>query len=91
MIFIFTELSKFYPLYPPLVKVIRPRLQRSMMPRVIYWDPTRNMKTVLMDLKKFLAAQARLDLISERNDHDNYYIDIDQEHILMIDGRASGN
>ena len=88
---IFTELSKFYPLYPPLVKVIRPRLQRSMTTRVIYWDPTRNMKTVLMDLKKFLVAQARLDLISERNDQDNYYyIDIEQEHILMIDGRASG-
>ena len=49
------------------------------------------MKTVLMDLKKFLVAQARLDLISERNDQDNYYyIDIEQEHILMIDGRASG-
>ena len=63
-----------YPFYPPLVKVIRPRLQGSMMLRVTtmqilkltYWDPARDMKTVLMDIKTFLAAKARLDLSSVR-------------------------
>ena len=44
-----------YPFFPPLVKVIRPRLQGSMMLRVTtmeilkltYWDPARDMKSVL--------------------------------------------
>ena len=36
--------------------------------KLTYWDPARDMKTVLMDIKKFLAAQARLDLNSGRND-----------------------
>ena len=84
-----------YPFYPPLVKVIRPRLQRSMMTRVTtmpilkltYWDPARDMKTVLLDIKNFLAKQARLDLNSGRNDKEKYpdgaYIDI-EHHLLRL-------
>ena len=95
-VWIFTEFSMdLYPFYPPLVKVIRPRLQRSMMTRVTtmeilkltYWDPARDMKTVLMDIKRFLAAQARLDLNSGRNDKEKYpagaYIDI-EHHLLRL-------
>ena len=45
-----------YPFFPPLVKVIRPRLQGSMMLRVTtmeilklsYWNPARDMKSVLV-------------------------------------------
>ena len=57
-----------YPFYPPLVKVIRPRLQGSMMLRVTTmeilklntgWDPAKNMKIVLIDIKEFLASRAR--------------------------------
>ena len=56
-----------YPFYPPLVKVIRPRLQGSMMLRVTTmdilklngWDFAKNMKSVLIDIKDFLAKTAR--------------------------------
>jgi len=84
-----------YPFFPPLVKVIRPRLQGSMMLRVTtmeilkltYWDPARDMKSVLMDIKQFLAQRARLDLNSERNDRERYpdgaYIDI-EHHLLRL-------
>merc|ERR1719447_2148959 len=84
-----------YPFFPPLVKVIRPRLQGSMMLRVTtmeilkltYWDPARDMKSVLMDIKAFLSTWARLDLTSERNDRTRYpdgaYIDI-EHHLLRL-------
>jgi len=84
-----------YPFFPPLVKVIRPRLQGSMMLRVTtmeilkltYWDPARDMKSVLLDIKTFLSTWARLDLNSERNDRSRYpdgaYIDI-EHHLLRL-------
>lgn len=84
-----------YPFYPPLVKVIRPRLQGAMMLRVTtmeilkltYWDPARDMKSVLTDIKNFLNTWARLDLTSERNDMNRYpdgaYIDI-EHHLLRL-------
>lgn len=84
-----------YPFFPPLVKVIRPRLQGSMMLRVTtmeilkltYWDPARDMKSVLTDIKSFLNIWARLDLTSERNDMSRYpdgaYIDI-EHHLLRL-------
>ena len=50
------------------MKVIRPRLQGSMMLQVTTmpilklnngWDPAKNMKSVLSDIKDFLAKTAR--------------------------------
>ena len=82
-----------YPYFPPLVKVIRPSLQGSTMLRVTTmeilkltdWDPARDMKSVLLDIKTFLSTWARLDLNSERNDQMRYpdgaYIDT--EHHLL--------
>ncbi len=57
-----------YPFYPPLVKVIRPRLQASLMQRVTnmemlkltYWNPAKDMMNVLVDIKGFLEQWARL-------------------------------
>ena len=84
-----------YPFFPPLVKVIRPRLQGSMMLRVTtmeilklsHWNPARNMKSVLVDIKAFLQTWARLDFKSERNDRSRYpdgaYIDI-EHHLLRL-------
>merc|ERR1712008_231719 len=84
-----------YPFFPPLVKVIRPRLQGSMMLRVTtmeilklsHWNPAKNMKTVLIDIKEFLQTWARLDFKSERNDRSRYpdgaYIDI-EHHLLRL-------
>lgn len=65
-----------YPFYPPVVKVVRPRLQGSMMLRVAnmdmlklsHWNPARDMKSVLQEIKDYLSTWARLDLNSERND-----------------------
>jgi ubiquitin-protein ligase len=65
-----------YPFYPPVVKVVRPRLQGSMMLRVAsmdmlklsHWNPARDMKSVLQEIKDYLSTWARLDLDSERND-----------------------
>ena len=65
-----------YPFYPPVVKVVRPRLQGSMMLRIAsmdmlklsHWNPTRNMKSVLQEIKDYLGTWARIDLSSDRND-----------------------
>merc|ERR1712142_356304 len=61
-----------YPFFPPLVKVIRPRLQGSMMLlvttmeilKLTYWDPARDMKSVLKDIRDFLSTWARLETTS---------------------------
>ena len=75
--------------------MIRPRLQGSMMLRVTtmeilklsHWNPAKNMKTVLIDIKEFLQTWARLDFKSERNDRSRYpdgaYIDI-EHHLLRL-------
>lgn len=69
-----SPLQDLYPFYPPLVKVIRPRLQGSMMLRVTTmeilkltsstthqygWDPAKDMKSVLIVIKEFLSQKAR--------------------------------
>ena len=67
VVFILELPQDLYPFYPPLVKVIRPRLQGSMMLRVTTmeilklngWDAAKNMKSVLIDIKDFLAKTAR--------------------------------
>lgn len=64
-----------YPFYPPVVKVVRPRLQGSMMLRIAnmdmlklsHWNPTRDMKSVLQEIKDYLSTWARIDLNSDRN------------------------
>ncbi|ELU17166.1 hypothetical protein CAPTEDRAFT_195632 [Capitella teleta] len=84
-----------YPFYPPLVKVIRPLLQGSMMQRVTnmemlklsYWNPAKDMKGVLSDIKVFLQQWARLEVNSERNDRKRFpfgsYVDI-EHHLLRL-------
>ncbi|CAH1773453.1 unnamed protein product [Owenia fusiformis] len=84
-----------YPFYPPLVKVIRPRLQGSMMQRVTnmemlklsYWNPAKDMKGVLSDIKNFLQQWARLEVNSERNDPKRFptgsYVEI-EHHLLRL-------
>ena len=61
-------LQDLSPFSPPLVKVIRPRLEGSMMLRVTTmdilrltngWDPAKDMKSVLIVIKQFLAHRAR--------------------------------
>ncbi|XP_065835083.1 probable ubiquitin-conjugating enzyme protein 17 [Oscarella lobularis] len=84
-----------YPFYPPLVKVIRPRLQGAMMQRVTnmeilklsFWNPTKDMCSVLKEVKAFMEQWARLEVDSPRNDPVSYtegaYIDI-EHHLLRL-------
>jgi baculoviral IAP repeat-containing protein 6 len=55
--------------------------------KLSYWNPARNMESVLMDIKAFLQTWARLDLASDRNDVNRYpdgaYIDI-EHHLLRL-------
>ena len=84
-----------YPFYPPVVKVVRPRLQGSMMLRVAsmdvlklsHWNPARDMKSVLQEIKDYLSTWARLDLKNERNALHQFpqgaYIEI-ENHLLWL-------
>lgn len=40
--------------------------------KLSYWNPARDMKSVLVDIKSFLQTWARLDLQSERNDRNRF-------------------
>ena len=55
--------------------------------KLSHWNPAKNMKTVLIDIKEFLQTWARLDFKSERNDRNRYpdgaYIDI-EHHLLRL-------
>ncbi|XP_074643918.1 uncharacterized protein LOC141900782 [Tubulanus polymorphus] len=82
-----------YPFYPPLVKVVRPRLQPSLMQRVTsmellklsHWNPARDMASIVFDIKQLVQIWARLDVNSLRNDPIRYpngsFVDI--EHFLL--------
>ncbi|XP_064605655.1 LOW QUALITY PROTEIN: baculoviral IAP repeat-containing protein 6-like [Liolophura sinensis] len=84
-----------YPFFPPLVKVIRPRLQGALMQRVTnmemlklsYWSPTKDMRSVIHDVKHFLQQWARLEMNSERNDPKKYpqgsYVGM-EHHLLRL-------
>ena len=69
-----------YPFFPPSLKVIRPRLQGSLMfgvtnvdcIKLSFWNPAQDMKTVLVKIKDFIQTWARLDVQSERNDFKRY-------------------
>ena len=55
--------------------------------KLTFWNPARDMQTVLGNIKKFLATKAKLDLNSVRNDKEKYpegaYIDI-EHHLLRL-------
>ncbi|XP_022243129.1 uncharacterized protein LOC106460649 isoform X2 [Limulus polyphemus] len=67
-----------YPFYPPLVKVIKPRLQGNNHEKLVsislcklfqlsYWNPVRTMKSVLMNVKGYLENYVRIDVDDWRN------------------------
>lgn len=84
-----------YPFYPPLLRVVRPRLASSLNQRVTnldmlkltFWEPTRSMRDVLTDVHKVLQKVARIDVASPRNDPVKYrygaYHDI-EHHLLKL-------
>lgn len=81
-----------FPFYPPLVKLVRPRLQSGMMQRITniellqlsYWSPAKDMKTVIEGIKSFLQQWARIEVDYERNELTRCpYLDI-EHHLLTL-------
>lgn len=85
-----------FPFYPPLVKVLRPRLQGCMMQRITnieflqlsYWSPTKDMKSVIEGIQDFMQRWAQIDVEHDRNDLSRLpYLDI--EHYLLTLAQVS--
>lgn len=82
-----------YPYYPPLVKVVRPRLGKFMMQHVTnldilkltYWNPAKDMRSVLSSIRSLLSDSACLELDSPMNSRadfpDGAYVPL--EHALL--------
>jgi len=72
--------DKLYPSYPPFIKVIRPRLNNSLMHRITnmkmiqleYWTPTRNMKYVISKLFTVLDKHISINVESDMNNIEKY-------------------
>ena len=72
--------GKLYPNYPPVVKVMRPNLEDSLMHKIAntkmiqlnYWDPTRTMSFVVNKIHKMLEKHAKINANSELNDKNKY-------------------
>jgi baculoviral IAP repeat-containing protein 6 len=69
-----------YPNYPPVVKVIRPRLQNLLMHKISntkmiqldYWTPTRSLLFVVNKLHNLLDKHAIITLDTDLNDPEKY-------------------
>lgn len=81
-----------FPFYPPLVKLVRPRLQSGMMQRITniellqlsYWSPAKDMKSVIEGIKSFLQQWARIEVDYDRNELTRCpYLDI-EHHLLTL-------
>ncbi|XP_049832640.1 baculoviral IAP repeat-containing protein 6-like [Schistocerca gregaria] len=84
-----------YPFYPPVVKVIRPRLVGSTINSVATldllklsnWNPARDMKSVLEEIKDYLDKNSRLNIKTKRNDRLRFpqgaYLDI-ENHLMRL-------
>lgn len=71
--FVELELSfheKFYPNYPPIIKIIKPslkdtlghRISNSKMTQLVYWTPTRGVKYIILRTYDILDKFAKIDL-----------------------------
>ena len=68
--------DKFYPTYPPVLKYIRPRLNKCLMHRLAnlkmlqtdYWTPSRGMEFVVSKLRSILNKQADININSQMNE-----------------------
>lgn len=69
-----------YPGYPPFIRVIRPRLNNSLMQRITnlkmtqleYWSPCRSMSFIINKLATILDKYCSIDVTSEMNDLHKY-------------------
>lgn len=69
-----------YPGYPPFIRVVRPRLEDSLMHRITnlkmvqldYWTPIRGMNFIVDKLQKILNDHCKIDVDSDMNDLTKY-------------------
>ena len=63
------------------------RVTNMEMLKLSYWNPAKDMKSILIDIKQFLQQWARLEVDNERNDPKRYphgsYVDI-EHHLLRL-------
>jgi len=63
------------------------RVTNMEMLKLSYWNPAKDMRSILVDIKQFLQQWARLEGTSERNDRRRYpygsYVDI-EHHLLRL-------
>lgn len=85
----------FYPNYPPVVRVVRPRLANSVMHRIAnskmfqldYWDPTTSLELVVNRLYEILNKWGNVDSDTVLNDKDNHkfgaYLPIEEKLLKL--------
>lgn len=67
--------DKLFPMYPPVIKVVRPVLSNSLMHKIPclkmvqldYWNPTRNMTYIINTLYNILSSNACIEYDSKNN------------------------
>jgi baculoviral IAP repeat-containing protein 6 len=72
--------DSLYPTYPPFIKIVRPRLNNSLMHRITnlqmiqleYWTPARTTKYVIEKLYSILEQHVDIDIDTDMNDIDRY-------------------
>ncbi len=72
--------SQLYPNFPPFIKLIRPRLNNSLMNKLSnlkmiqfdYWTPTRSMKFIINKLHTILNKHVDINIDTEMNDITKY-------------------
>jgi baculoviral IAP repeat-containing protein 6 len=87
--------DKLYPNYPPNIKIIRPRLNDSLMYKIAnckmvqldYWTPSRTSEFIIHKIKTILNKNASIDIDNELNDIIKYpngsYLNIEQ-HLVKL-------
>ncbi|AYV81429.1 MAG: ubiquitin-conjugating enzyme E2 [Harvfovirus sp.] len=71
-----------YPNYPPIIKVLRPRLLNSLMHQIAntkmtqldYWVPSRNMTFIVNKLQQLFEKHAKIYVDTEMNDREKYSV-----------------
>lgn len=78
----FTFHDTMYPNYPPIIKVLRPRLMNSLMHQIAntkmtqldYWTPSRNMTFIVNKVKQFFEKYANIYVDTEMNNLEKYSV-----------------
>ena len=82
--------DRFYPGYPPFIKVIQPKLADSLMHRITnmrmvqfeYWNPTREIEFMINKLYKVLNENGKIDTDDETIDYSNNPSMVELDNLL---------